>query len=130
MNCKQRSREAYPTDEHDEYEILSREQALRAWFTRDADTVLREIDGLDIGWGGVQCWATARMPSLSGGYHLDLACGYGTYLAQLGWRYPGARLVGLNIDFQGPHALARPWKNQKGSPFSDRLPFSREKLKF
>jgi SAM-dependent methyltransferase len=108
LNCKQRKGEAYLADEYDECEILSRERVLRAWFTRDADTVLREIDGLDIGWGGVQRWATARMPSLSGGLHLDLACGYGTYLAQLGWRYPKSRLVGLNIDFQGPHALARP----------------------
>ena len=108
MSCKQSNGEAYPTDGHGEHEILSRERALRAWFTRDADVVLREIDGLDIGWGGVQRWATAQVPSLSGGYHLDLACGYGTYLAQLGWRYSEARLVGLNIDFQGPHALARP----------------------
>jgi SAM-dependent methyltransferase len=95
-------------NERDEHGILSRERALRAWFTRDAGVVLREIDGLDIGWGGVQRWATARMSSLSSGLHLDFACGYGTYLAQLGWRYPEARLVGLNIDFQGPHALARP----------------------
>jgi hypothetical protein len=43
--------------------ILAREQALRAWFTRDADPVSRQIDGLDIGWGGVQCWATAPICS-------------------------------------------------------------------
>lgn len=88
--------------------IQRREAQLRAWFTRDADAVLRPIDGLDIGWGGVQRWATARMPSIAGGLHLDLACGYGTFLAQLGWRFPEARLVGLNIDFRGAHALARP----------------------
>jgi ubiquinone/menaquinone biosynthesis C-methylase UbiE len=88
-------------------DIGGREKALRAWFTRDADTVLRRIDGLDIGWGRVQRWATARMPSITGGIHLDIACGYGTFLAQLGWRFPRARLVGLNIDFCGPHALAR-----------------------
>jgi SAM-dependent methyltransferase len=40
------------------------------------------------------------------GRHLDVACGYATFLAQLGWRFPAARLVGLNIDFEGPHALA------------------------
>jgi hypothetical protein len=32
----------------------------------------------------------------------------------LGWRFPQARLVGLNIDFQGPHALARPLLNKAG----------------
>jgi SAM-dependent methyltransferase len=94
-------------DARDEHSIASREQALRAWFTRDADAVLRQIDGLDIGWGGVQRWATARMPPLARGLHLDLACGYGTFLAELGWRFPEAKLVGLNIDFCGPHALAR-----------------------
>lgn len=101
-------------DDAHKRDILSRERALRAWFTRDADAVLRQIDGLDIGWGGVQRWATARMPSISGGLHLDFACGYGTFLAQLGWRYPGVRLVGLNIDFCGPHALARPLLTEAG----------------
>jgi len=88
-----------------ESQILPREQALRAWFTRDADLVLAQIDGLDIGWGGIQRWATAHLPDPAAGPHLDLACGYGTFLAQLGWRFPAARLVGLNIDFAGPHAL-------------------------
>jgi SAM-dependent methyltransferase len=94
--------------------IRWREAQLRAWFVRDCDPVRQAIDGLDIGWGGVQRWATARIPSLAGGLHLDLACGYATYLAQLGWRYPEARLVGLNIDFQGPHALARPLLAEAG----------------
>jgi ubiquinone/menaquinone biosynthesis C-methylase UbiE len=76
--------------------------------------VLREIDGLDIGWGGVQRWATARVPAPTGAPHLDLACGYGTFLAQLGWRFPEARLVGLNIDFDGPHALARALLTEAG----------------
>lgn len=93
--------------------ILAHEQALRVWFTRDADPVLAQIDGLDIGWGGVQSWATARMPTLQG-RHLDIACGYATFLAQLGWRFPRARLVGLNIDFDGPHALARALLIQAG----------------
>jgi SAM-dependent methyltransferase len=88
--------------------IQDREQELRTWFTADADPALRQIDGLDIGWGGVQRWATARMPRLGAGPHLDVACGYGTFLAHLGWRFPDARLVGLNIDFEGPHALAQP----------------------
>lgn len=47
------------------------------------------------------------MPAVEG-LHLDIACGYATSLAQLGWRFPAARLVGLNIDFSGPHMLARP----------------------
>ncbi len=88
--------------------IRSCEHRLRTWFTRDADPVLRQIDALDIGWGGVQRWTTAWMPAPDGGPHLDVACGYATFLAQLGWRFPAARLAGLNIDFEGPHALARP----------------------
>jgi SAM-dependent methyltransferase len=94
--------------------IRCREAHLRAWFVRDCDPIRQAIDGLDVGWGGVQRWATARMPSVAGGLHLDLACGYGTFLAQLGWRFPEARLVGLNIDFRGPHALARPLLCQAG----------------
>jgi SAM-dependent methyltransferase len=86
--------------------ISRREQALRAWFVRGADPIRGEIDGMDIGWGGVQRWATARMPPIEG-LHLDLACGYATFLSQLGWRHRSARLVGLNIDYDGPHALAR-----------------------
>lgn len=93
--------------------ILAREQALRAWFTRATDPELAQIDGLDIGWGGVQRWATAWLPPIKGP-HLDIACGYATFLAQLGWRFPTARLVGLNIDFNGPHALARPLLAEAG----------------
>jgi SAM-dependent methyltransferase len=96
-----------------ESEILAREQTLRVWFTHDADPVLVQIDGLDIGWGGVQRWATAQMTPPSG-LHLDFACGYATFLSQLGWRFPAARLVGLNIDFDGPHALARPLLTEAG----------------
>ncbi len=97
-----------------EDEVIRRHEArLRAWFVRECDPVRQVIDGLDIGWGGVQRWATARMAPVSG-LHLDLACGYATFLAQLGWRYPAARLVGLNIDFQGPHALARPLLAEAG----------------
>lgn len=84
--------------------IVEREDRLREWFVRGADPILEAIDGLDIGWGGVQRWATARMPLLGEGPHLDFACGYGTFLAQLGWRFPAAQLVGLNIDYAGPHA--------------------------
>jgi hypothetical protein len=63
-----------------ESQILSYETALRAWFTRNADTILAEIDGL------------------------DFACVYRTFLAQLGFRFPDARLIGLNIHFTGLHA--------------------------
>jgi len=90
-----------------ESEIEAREQALRAWFTRDADPVLREVDGLDIGWGGTQRWATGQVTVPDGEWHLDFACAYGTLLAQLGWRLPRTPRVGLNIDFAGPHAQAR-----------------------
>jgi SAM-dependent methyltransferase len=87
--------------------ILNREERLRTWFTRNCDPLQKIVDGLDIGWGGVQRWATARMPAVRG-RHLDVACGYATFLAQLGWRFPAVILVGLNIEFEGPHALARP----------------------
>jgi ubiquinone/menaquinone biosynthesis C-methylase UbiE len=85
---------------------------LREWFTRKCDPIQQVVDGLDIGWGGLQRWATARMEPPTGDPHLDVACGYGTFLAQLGWRFPAARLVGLNIDFEGPHATARPLLTQ------------------
>jgi len=98
----------------EEAEIVRREKELREWFTRQCDPIRKIIDGLDIGWGGVQRWATARMPPLTGGPHLDFACGYATFLVQLGWRFPRARLVGLNIDFDGPHALARPLLAEAG----------------
>ncbi|MFO7743662.1 MAG: class I SAM-dependent methyltransferase [Anaerolineae bacterium] len=102
------------SDRPDEATIIEREDHLRAWFTRGADPILEIIDGLDIGWGGVQRWATGRMPPPTVGPHLDFACGYGTFLAQLGWRFPEAHLVGLNIDYQGPHALIRDLLDQGG----------------
>lgn len=95
-------------------EIEERERVLRRWFTRNATRERVTVDGLDIGWGGVQRWATSRMSDLNGGYHLDVACGYATFIAQLGWRFPKARLVGVNIDFEGPHALARPLIERAG----------------
>jgi ubiquinone/menaquinone biosynthesis C-methylase UbiE len=87
-----------------EHGIITRENQLREWFTRDCDPVRRVIDGLDIGWGGMQRAVTREVIMQPGSMHLDIACGYGTFLAQLGWRFPEARLVGLNIDYQGPHA--------------------------
>jgi ubiquinone/menaquinone biosynthesis C-methylase UbiE len=113
----------------DETIIAEREERLRRWFTQDCDPLQKAVDSLDIGWGGVQRWATARMPAI-GGRHLDIACGYATFLAQLGWRFPAARLVGLNLDFAGPHALARPLLEEAGvaaelvQADARRLPFS------
>jgi SAM-dependent methyltransferase len=94
--------------------IIAQEESLREWFTRECDSIRKVVDGLDIGWGGVQRWATARMPPPTVGLHLDVACGYGTFLAQLGWRFPEVQLVGLNIDFDGPHALAQPLLTRAG----------------
>jgi len=94
--------------------IIEREARLREWFTRAGDPVQKAVDGLDIGWGGVQRWATAQITLPAAGRHLDVACGYATFLAQLGWRFPTARLVGLNIDFAGPQALARPLLTEAG----------------
>lgn len=94
--------------------LAEREKRLRAWFVKGCDPIRKIVDGLDIGWGGVQRWATARMPPPGERPHLDVACGYATFLAQLGWRFPTARLVGLNIDFDGPHALARPLLAEAG----------------
>jgi ubiquinone/menaquinone biosynthesis C-methylase UbiE len=91
--------------------IQKREDELRAWFTRSLEGPRKIVDGLDIGWGGVQHWATARMPDIGSGVHLDFACGYATFLAELGWRFPQSKLTGLNIDFKGPHALATPLLN-------------------
>jgi SAM-dependent methyltransferase len=101
-------------DKPTETTVIEREKRLRAWFTQGCDPTQKMVDGLDIGWGGVQRWAAARMPLPATGPHLDVACGYATFLAQLGWRFPAARLVGLNIDFDGPHALARPLLAEAG----------------
>jgi ubiquinone/menaquinone biosynthesis C-methylase UbiE len=87
-------------------DLIGREDALRRWFVRDCDPVRAEIDGLDVGWGSVQRWMTSRLPLTSSRRHLDFACGYATFVAQLAWRFPELRIVGLNIDFEGPHALA------------------------
>lgn len=88
----------------EEDRIIQKEVSLREWFTRDCNSVMKAIDGLDIGWSGLQRWVTAHLP-LNVGLHLDIACGYGTFLAQLGWRFPRLALVGLNIDFEGPHKI-------------------------
>jgi SAM-dependent methyltransferase len=90
-----------------EQAIINREEDLREWFTHGKDELMREVDGIDIGWGGSQRWATSNMSDMVSGRHLDFACGYGTFLAQIGWRFPRASLFGLNIDYRGPHACIR-----------------------
>lgn len=105
MNTKTGKATSIPIIPDPEEQLVQHEIALRAWFTRDADEIQQVIDGLDIGWGGAQRWGTRRMYIPVSGLHLDFACGYGTFLAQLGWRFPSAQLVGLNFDFEGPHAL-------------------------
>ena len=46
--------------------------------------------------------------------HLDFCCGYGTFLAQLGWRFPDVELYGLNIDYEGPHSMIKPLLDEAG----------------
>jgi len=36
--------------------IIEQEAKLREWLTREGDSVQKAVDGLDIGWGGVQRW--------------------------------------------------------------------------
>jgi SAM-dependent methyltransferase len=98
----------------DEYTIINWEKELREWFTCGQDELMREIDGLDIGWGGSQRWVTSNIPDIASGRHLDFACGYGTFLAQIGWRFPKASLYGLNIDYEGPHASIKRLLDQAG----------------
>jgi SAM-dependent methyltransferase len=105
-------------------EIVEREDALRRWFVRDCDPIRAEIDGLDIGWGGVQRWITSVLPLEACRRHLDFACGYATFVAQLAWRFPRLRIVGLNIGFEGPHALADELVAQAGA--ADRCEFVRD----
>src|SRR3989449_11393098 len=96
-----------PRLRRDDRSILGREETLRSWPRKGRDPIIQESNGFDIGWGGVQRWSTARMADLGDGLHLDFACGVGTFLAQLGWRFHRADLVGLNIDFSGPHEPVR-----------------------
>ncbi len=90
-------------------QIREREDRLRKWFVQGRSRTYQVIDGLDIGWGGTARWVTAKMVKLiqkdSLFQILDVACGYGTFLAELGWRFPFARLFGLNLDFKGAHGI-------------------------
>jgi len=95
-------------------EMRAKEEALRRWFVRGCDPIDAEIDGLDIGWGGIQRWMTGILPLEECRHHLDFACGYATFVAQLAWRFPHLQIVGLNIDFEGPHAAAGPLTTEAG----------------
>ena len=90
-------------------DIILQEKKLRKWFTKDTSEINSIIDGFDIGWGGTARWATsilAKYVHPKGKFKfLDVACGYGTFLVELGWRFPQARLFGLNLDFDPPHDL-------------------------
>lgn len=99
-------------------EIIQREDKLRAWFTKDIpeDDPTYQIESFDIGWGGTARWATSRIAEWIDPQQkvsvLDVACGYGTFLVELGWRFPQAELFGLNLDFNPPHNLITPLLSQ------------------
>jgi len=89
--------------------IIYKENKLRDWFTQGLPKTEQIIDGFDIGWGGTARWTTLNLarhidPKTSISI-LDIACGYGTFLVELGWRFPQAHLFGLNLDFDPPHNL-------------------------
>lgn len=89
--------------------IIQKENKLRAWFTQGLPENDRVIDGFDIGWGGTARWSTLHLSRYLDPQDnhtiLDIACGYGTFLVELGWRFPQAELIGLNLDFDPPHNL-------------------------
>lgn len=99
-------------------EIIQREDELRTWFTKDIpkDDPIYHIDSFDIGWGGTARYATSRLAEWLDPQQkvliLDVACGYGTFLVELGWRFPLAQLFGLNLDFDPPHNLIIPLLSQ------------------
>ncbi len=105
----------------DDEMVVEKEDKLRAWFVRDCDPIDAEIDGLDIGWGGIQRWMTGLLDLESCSRHLDFACGYATFAVQLAWRFPRLHVVGLNIDFEGAHAAARSLVERAG--LADRCEF-------
>ncbi len=90
-------------------DIILRENKLRKWFTKDLSEVDAIIDGFDVGWGGTACWATSILADFielkQKHKILDVACGYGTFLVELGWRFPQTRLFGLNLNFDSPHNM-------------------------
>jgi SAM-dependent methyltransferase len=93
-------------------DIISRENKLRKWFIKGLPEVDSIIDGFDIGWGGTARRATSILAEnlkLEKNHKiLDVACGYGTFLVELGWRFPQVVLFGLNLNFDPPHNLITP----------------------
>lgn len=96
--------------------IYEKENSLRKWFTHGLDPIQKVIDGFDIGWGGTASWVTKTILKFVNPKNsikvLDFACGYGTFLAELGWRFPNMILYGLNLDFQPPHSAINPLLQQ------------------
>jgi SAM-dependent methyltransferase len=90
-----------------EEEIITKENKLREWFTRGLSEKNRVIDGFDIGWGGTARWASSILAQYldinTESLLLDVACGYGTFIVELGWRFPQINLFGFNLDFNPPH---------------------------
>jgi len=93
----------FPSDK----KIREKENKLRKWFVRNLNKTKAVIDGFDIGWGGTAVWSTKKISNYVDKdlnlNILDVACGYGTFLVELGWRFPNANLYGLNLDFDPPH---------------------------
>ncbi|MFX1517691.1 MAG: class I SAM-dependent methyltransferase [Promethearchaeota archaeon] len=89
--------------------IIQKEDEVRDWFTQGLPRIEKIIDGFDIGWGGTARWTTSNLARYINPNKnisiLDIACGYGTFLVELGWRFPQAHLIGLNLDFNPPHNL-------------------------
>ncbi|WP_455465221.1 class I SAM-dependent methyltransferase [Candidatus Hodarchaeum mangrovi] len=89
--------------------IHEKENNLRKWFVRGLNKTKAVIDGFDIGWGGTAVWSTKKISNYINKdlnmNTLDVACGYGTFLVELGWRFPNAKLYGLNLDFNPPHKV-------------------------
>ncbi|MFX0013770.1 MAG: class I SAM-dependent methyltransferase [Promethearchaeota archaeon] len=102
----------------DEENVIDKENKLRTWFTQGLPDKDRIIDGFDIGWGGTARWATSilaeHLDSNKKLIILDVACGYGTFLVELGWRFPKAELIGLNLDFKPPHNIITSLLTQGG----------------
>ena len=85
-----------------------RETRLREWFVKGKSPIEKVIDGFDIGWGGTAHWVSELLSDVIKEDHsriLDVACGYGTFLAELGWKFPSSELFGLNLNFDPPHSI-------------------------
>jgi ubiquinone/menaquinone biosynthesis C-methylase UbiE len=84
--------------------IIRKEEDLTTWWIEGNGPIMKIVDSIDISWGGLARKVTSKMVLLEEDTHLDFACGWGSFLAQLCWRFPYLSVVGLNIDFDGPHS--------------------------